>query len=74
MRGRVMSLYTVVFLGSTPLGGPVAGWVGEHLGPRVGLAGGGVIAVAASAFALRVLQRVRSPARVLPSQLRYNDA
>ena len=39
-RGRVMSLYTVVFLGSTPIGGPLAGWVGEHLGARVGIAAG----------------------------------
>jgi len=69
-----MSLYTVVFLGSTPLGGPIAGWVGEHLGPRVGLAGGGVISIVASVLALRALQRVRSPDRVLPSQLRYRDA
>jgi hypothetical protein len=38
-----MALYTVVFLGSTPIGGTLAGWVGQHLGPRVGLAGGGVI-------------------------------
>ena len=52
MRGRVMALYTVVFLGSTPIGGPIAGWVGQHLGARVGLAGGGVIAVAAGLVAL----------------------
>ena len=52
MRGRVMALYTVVFLGSTPIGGPIAGWVGQHLGARVGLAGGGVIAMAAGLVAL----------------------
>lgn len=34
-RGRVMALYGVVFLGSTPIGSPVIGWIGEHLGPRV---------------------------------------
>jgi MFS family permease len=45
IRGRVMALYSVVFLGSTPIGGPIAGWVGEHLGPRAGLLGGGIIAV-----------------------------
>jgi MFS family permease len=69
MRGRVMALYTVVFLGSTPIGGPIAGWVGQHLGPRVGLAGGGVIAVAASVLGLAA-QRAPSAARVFPSQLR----
>jgi MFS family permease len=60
LRGRVMALYTVVFLGSTPIGGPIAGWVGEHLGPRVGLAGGGVIAVLAGLAVLPALKRLRS--------------
>jgi len=62
MRGRVMSIYTVVFLGSTPVGGPIAGWVGEHLGPRVGLAGGGVIAMVASGVALAALRRTAAEA------------
>jgi MFS family permease len=53
MRGRVMSIYSVLFLGSTPLGGPIAGWVGEHLGPRVGLAAGGLVAVLTGFAALR---------------------
>jgi MFS family permease len=52
LRGRVMALYTVVFIGSTPIGGPIAGVVGEHLGPRIGLAGGAVIAVLAGLWAL----------------------
>jgi MFS family permease len=59
MRGRVMSLYSVVFLGSTPIGAPIAGWVGEHLGARAGLALGGAIALLASAVALWVLHRSR---------------
>jgi MFS family permease len=37
MRGRVMSLYTVVFLGSTPVGGGLVGWLSEVFGPRTGL-------------------------------------
>lgn len=52
LRGRVMALYTVVFIGSTPIGGPLSGAVGEHLGPRIGLAGGAVIAVLAGLWAL----------------------
>jgi MFS family permease len=59
MRGRVMALYGIVFLGSTPIGGPIAGWVGEHLGPRAGLAGGGVIALVTGAVALWLLSRRR---------------
>jgi MFS family permease len=37
MRGRVMALYSVVFLGSTPIGGPIAGWLSEAYDPRVAL-------------------------------------
>jgi len=57
MRGRVMALYGIVFLGTTPFGAPVAGWVGEHLGPRVAFAGGGVIALAAGLVGLWLLSR-----------------
>lgn len=57
MRGRVMALYGMVFLGSTPFGAPIAGWVGEHLGARVGLAGGGVIALATGIVGLWVIRR-----------------
>ena len=48
MRGRVMALYSVVFLGSTPIGGPLVGWLAEAAGPRAGLVLGGVAALAAS--------------------------
>jgi MFS family permease len=37
MRGRVMALYSVVFLGSTPIGGPIAGWLAQNYDPRVAL-------------------------------------
>jgi hypothetical protein len=38
MRGRVMALQAVAFLGSTPVGGPIAGWVSRYGGGRAGLA------------------------------------
>jgi MFS family permease len=57
MRGRVMALYGIVFLGSTPIAGPVAGWVGEHLGARAGLAGGGVAALVTGAVGWWLLAR-----------------
>lgn len=57
MRGRVMALYSVVFLGGTPFGAPVAGWVAEHLGPRVGMALGGFVAVAVGIVAARFFRR-----------------
>ena len=37
MRGRVMALYSIVFLGSTPIGGPLAGWLSQTYDPRVAL-------------------------------------
>jgi MFS family permease len=53
MRGRVMGLYLLVFLGGAPLGSPLAGWVGQAFGARVSLiAGGAISAVAAAAVAL----------------------
>ncbi|MDP8975057.1 MAG: MFS transporter [Actinomycetota bacterium] len=58
MRGRVMALWSMAFLGSTPVGGPVVGWVGQHIGPRYGLALGGVAALVAGALAYPVLARV----------------
>jgi MFS family permease len=53
MRGRVMALYSVVFLGSTPIGGPIAGWLSETAGPRAGLVMGGVAALVAGLVARR---------------------
>jgi MFS family permease len=47
MRGRVMALYSVVFLGSTPIGAPLVGWLAGSLGPRAGLLVGGVAALVA---------------------------
>jgi MFS family permease len=38
MRGRVMALWSVAVVGSRPLGGPIVGYVSQHLGPRIGLA------------------------------------
>jgi MFS family permease len=43
MRGRVMSLYLMCFMGGTPLGAPLIGWLAGSAGPRWGLIGGGVI-------------------------------
>jgi MFS family permease len=64
MRGRVMALYGIVFLGTTPFGAPVAGWIGEHLGPRVAFAGGGLVALATGLVGLWVLSRRASAERL----------
>lgn len=59
MRGRVMALWSIAFLGTTPIGGPLVGWVSEQLGPRAGLALGGVATIAAAAGLAR--QRLPGP-------------
>ena len=41
MRGRVMALYMMIFMGGTPIGAPIVGWVGETFGARWTLIGGG---------------------------------
>jgi MFS family permease len=51
MRGRVMALYSVVFLGSTPIGAPLVGWIAEVFGPRAGLLVGATAALIAAAGA-----------------------
>jgi MFS family permease len=58
MRGRVMALYVLVFLGGTPLGAPVIGAVAEVLGPRSSLLIGGAVSAAAAVGARLYLQRV----------------
>lgn len=50
MRGRVMALWSMAFLGTTPLGGPVIGFVGEFLGPRYTMFVGGAAAVLAAVY------------------------
>ena len=59
MRGRVMALWAVAFLGSTPIGGPLMGWVASVGGGRVGLAVGGVSCFVASTIGLTVLWRLK---------------
>jgi MFS family permease len=57
MRGRVMALYFVLFLGSTPIGAPIIGWIAETFTPRAALALGGVATLGACAYALVRLPR-----------------
>jgi len=59
MRGRVMGLWSVAFLGSTPIGGPIIGAVGQHAGPRWGLVVGGSAGVVAGLIGFNTLRRAR---------------
>src|SRR5215469_9461582 len=64
VRGRVMGLYMLVFLGGAPLGSPLVGWAAEQFGPRMSLIGGGVISALAAVVAALLLARAREvPAR-----------
>ncbi len=55
MRGRVMSLWALAFLGSTTIGGPVIGFIGQQVGARWALATGGLAALAAGAFGAAII-------------------
>jgi MFS family permease len=51
MRGRVMALYFVVFLGSTPIGAPIVGWIAQQFNPRAALGLGGIATIGSCAYA-----------------------
>ncbi|NLV55153.1 MAG: MFS transporter [Acidimicrobiales bacterium] len=55
LRGRVLALQSVVFLGSTPIGGPIVGWIADAFGARAAVLLGGVACLAAAAWAQRAL-------------------
>jgi MFS family permease len=57
VRGRVTALFSVAFLGSTPIGSPIVGAISQQLGPRYGLALGAVAAVITGFVGLAVLRR-----------------
>lgn len=57
LRGRVLALQAMVFLGSTPIGGPIVGFVSDALGPRAGIALGGVACLGAAAWAARAFRQ-----------------
>jgi len=60
MRGRVMSFWSVAFLGSTTIGGPIVGWFAEAAGARWGLALGGLAALIASALGAVTLRNIQA--------------
>ena len=73
MRGRVMSFWTVAFLGSTPIGGPIIGWVGERFGARWALTVGGVAAVAAAIYGAVIILKKKREAEITSEDIRIRD-
>ena len=71
MRGRVMALYSIVFLGSTPIGGPLSGWLSEAIDPRAALVMAGIAGIAGALLARVAFDRVAripSDREVAPSR------
>jgi MFS family permease len=63
MRGRVVALYIVAFMGSTPIGGPLVGAVGQWVGPRAALGVGAAGCLVAAALAFGAGLRRTGPER-----------
>jgi MFS family permease len=61
MRGRVLALQAIVLIGSTPIGGPLLGWVSDMYGASAGIVLGGVAALAAAAWGAWAARRVIVP-------------
>jgi len=59
MRGRVMGIYMLVFLGGAPLGAPLTGWVAEQFGTRIAMLAGAVISIGATAVVAVLIARKR---------------
>ena len=57
MRGRVMALYMAVFMGGTPIGAPLLGWLAEHAGARWTLIGGGALTALGTIVSVAVFAR-----------------
>lgn len=78
MRGRVAALYLMVFMGGTPLGSPLMGWIGEAFGPRWMLLGGGGVTLLgiglATAWFLHTQDAHREELRQSLRDLRWRNA
>lgn len=61
MRGRLLALGAVAFLGTTPIGAPITGWIADHLGPEWSLAYGSVITLVAVAIGFAIRWRSTRP-------------
>jgi MFS family permease len=57
MRGRLSALFMMIFMGGTPLGAPIVGWVGQYFGARWTLIGGGLAVLAGTMIAIALFTR-----------------
>jgi MFS family permease len=63
VRGRVMALYLMIFMGGTPVGAPIIGWIGHEYGARWTLIGGGLLTIAGVAVSAAVYLRLERARR-----------
>jgi MFS family permease len=70
MRGRVMALYAVVFLGSTPIGSPLAGWLAETIGVRATFMATAAVTLVAAAGAVRWARSGSEPSTTIDQEMR----
>ena len=59
LRGRVMALYLMVFMGGTPFGSPLIGWIGEEFGARWSLIAGGVVSILGTLLCVAIFLHLR---------------
>lgn len=57
LRARLMALTSVILMGSTPIGGPITGWIADEAGPLEATLYGGVIAIVTGAVGLALSAR-----------------
>jgi predicted MFS family arabinose efflux permease len=67
LRGRVMGIYLLIFMGGTPLGAPLIGWLAENIGIRMAVFLCGVVVFLASAVLFVILRRVPGPEPITES-------
>ena len=74
MRGRVMALWALAWLGSTPVGGPIVGWIGQNVGARWSLVVGGAATLICGVLALPALTKIDRKTKPMSSlpEVRYN--
>jgi MFS family permease len=66
MRGRLLAFTAVAFLGSTPIGGPITGWIGDHVGASWSMAYGSIITLAMLLWMVRLLRAEPPEANDVP--------
>jgi MFS family permease len=77
MRGRVMGLYMLVFLGTNPFGAPIIGWLSEVMGPRASIVLGGLVATLTTLIVIAIMvprQTIVGGVRSLPAAFRPRQA